>query len=93
MTIGLHRIWIMTTGLQRVPTTRRLPPFGALLRLLAAPWRTTHPPGRHHHHATTALAGTRPAHEIRRGARASMQTRARDVHDDAMLRGVFPPRV
>jgi hypothetical protein len=59
--------------------------------MLAAPWRTPLRPGRHH--ATTALTGTRPAHDIRRGARASTPTSARDVHDGAMLRGVFPPRV
>jgi hypothetical protein len=82
----------MTTGLQRIPAAGRPHPFASVLRLLAAPLRTTLRSGRHHH-ATAPLVGTRAAHDIRRGARASAPAGVRDVHDGAILRGVFPPRV
>jgi hypothetical protein len=82
----------MTTGLQRVPTTARPAPIASLLRFVAKPFRAPTRPGRWHHR-TTAVSATRPAHDIRRRARASLPARARDVHDAAVMRGVFPPRV
>jgi hypothetical protein len=89
MTIGLHMMLVMTTGLQRAeirhhrlatrePVTR----LAGALRLIGVRLRAASP------RASTA----RPAHDIRRGVRATRSTTARDLHDAAVLGGVFPPR-
>jgi len=81
----------MTTGLQRIPNAARSGPIASLLRFVATPLRT--PTGTTRRRRPASVAAARPAHDIRRGARATGPTRARDIHDAAVMRGVFPPRV
>jgi hypothetical protein len=80
---------VMTTGLQRVqirhhrlPTREPVTGLAAALRLIGVRLRAASP--------RASIA--RPAHDIRRGVRATRSTTARDVHDAAVLGGVFPPR-
>jgi hypothetical protein len=89
MTIGLHMMLIMTTGLQRaqvrhhrLPTREPVTGLAGALRLIGIRLRAASP--------RASIA--RPAHDIRRGVRATGSTSARDVHDAAVLGGIFPPR-
>ena len=81
MTIGLHMLAIMTTGLQKViPLERPVRPRAVQLRER----RRT----REWFHGFMARLRLVP----RQIATARAPT-ARDVHDAAVMRGVFPPRV
>jgi hypothetical protein len=79
MTTGLHRAQIRH---HRLPTLAPLTGLAAALRLIGARLRTPSP----------RASNARAAHDIRRGVRAERATTARDVHDAAVLGGVFPPR-
>jgi hypothetical protein len=88
----------MTTGLQRSRVLRHhrlrtaAPPgrLSAILRSVAVRFRTVPTPTRQ---AGLAMSAPRAAHNIRRGVHAAGATSARDLHDTAVLGGVFPPRM
>jgi hypothetical protein len=87
----------MTTGLQNTQVrTRdgRHTPWTVVIGFVTSRLRPT--ATRRSHHAATegaAMTASRPAHQIRRRARPTRATSVRDLHDSAVLYGIFPPRM
>jgi hypothetical protein len=81
MTIGLHMLVIMTTGLQKVIPLERPAP-----RLERPVLRDTRLRGWLHGFAARLRL-------LPREIAAARAPSARDVHDAAVMRGVFPPRI
>jgi hypothetical protein len=86
----------MTTGLQNTQVrTRdsRHTPWTVVIGFVTSRLRPTATRRSHPAAAGVAMAASRPAHEIRRRARPTRATSVRDLHDAAVLHGIFPPRM